>query len=399
MRKNLFAILVLLVGISAYSQQRSAKDIEKMFKGVSDVEAIMNGTSFQDGNIWKTVILTKATPDLNDIERNLVAKYAQVALMCNMKGIPLQCYFVKDGENKRGLVGLDGNILVPPLSGNIVNLPNGKDFGLLLVGELSRPSAHQVVSDWVALNASRENKMLGLFSAIVVEADKASIHNLLPVGEYIFLSLGSRGNGKFDIFTYKAVGDEVLWGAVDLKGKEILPNKFTGLIRKSHLLDIDNTGLWGKWVGTTEMDMSEALQYSNDLKADTQRRRKELADALNSFGESMIKTAQTIEEIQSHSNGTSDANAANESVASNGDKTSRSGSNGNNMSEHHSYNSDKSTYSRYDSMLAQVFAGNREASVSEIKSWQSTMKELRKKWEGKGKSFPHSSNEDRKLTK
>lgn len=393
MKKNLFAMLVLLVGISAFSQQRSAKDLEKMFKGVSDVEAIMNGTSFQDGNICKTIILTKATPNLNNIERNLVAKYAQVALMCNMKGIPLQCYFVKDSENKRGLVGLDGNILVPPLSGNIVNLPNGKDFGLLLAGELSRPSAHQLVTDWGALVASRENNMLGLFSAIVVEADKASIHNLLPMGEYIFLSLGSKGNGKFDIFTLKAVGDEVLWGIVDMKGKEILPNKFTGFSRKSHILDTYNTGLWGKWVGTTEMDMSEALQYSKDLKAATQRRRMELAGALNSFGESMIKTAQTIEEIQSYTDGTSDAN---ESVASNGDKASNSGNNGNNMSEHHSYNSDKSTYSRYDSMLAQVFAGNREASESEIKSWQSKMKELRKKWEGKGKSFPHSSNEDRK---
>lgn len=66
-----------------------------------------------------------------------------------------------------------------------------------------------------------------------------------------------------------------------------------------------------------------------------------------------------------------------------------------NMSEQRSYNSDKSTYSKYDSMLSQAFAGNRNASKSEINSWQRKMKQLREKWENKGKSFPHSVNEDR----
>lgn len=65
------------------------------------------------------------------------------------------------------------------------------------------------------------------------------------------------------------------------------------------------------------------------------------------------------------------------------------------LSEQRNYNSDKSTYSRYDSQLSQYFAGNRKASLSEVKDWQSRMKDLRIKWEGKGKSFPHSSNEEK----
>lgn len=73
-------------------------------------------------------------------------------------------------------------------------------------------------------------------------------------------------------------------------------------------------------------------------------------------------------------------------------KSSREGTS---LSEQQSYNSDKSTYSKYDSMLAQVFAGNREASTSEIRQWQSKMKSLRQKWEAKGKSFPYSANESR----
>ncbi len=392
MVRKILSLITLLFVITAFGQQRSTKDIEKMFKGISDVEAITNGYSYQDGNILKTIILSEGTPNLNDIERQLIADYAQVALMCNMSGKPLQCYFVKDKDNKRGLVGLDGKIIVPPLSGNICNIPNGKDMGILVVGELSRPTAHQLLMDWGNLQLSKENDILGLFSAIVVDSDKPSIHNLLPIGEYIFLSLGSKGNGKFDIFTLKAVGDDALWGIVDMKGKEIMPNKYTGFTRKSHILDTTNSGLWGKWVGTTEMDMTEALQYSKNLKAETQRRRMELAGTLNSIGETMINTAQTIETVQNASANTH----SNSDDVENSNNDSNSGQKGkSSMSEQQHYNSDKSTYNKYDSMLSQVFAGNRSASASEIKNWQSKMKELRTKWEAKGKSFPHSANEDR----
>ena len=41
-----------------------------------------------------------------------------------------------------------GEVIVPPLSGNICNIPVGKDFGILLVGEMSRPSCAQLLQDW-----------------------------------------------------------------------------------------------------------------------------------------------------------------------------------------------------------------------------------------------------------
>ena len=391
MKKILLVIMVVFVGMASFAQQRSAKDLEKMFKGLSDIEAIMAGQAFQEGNIYKTLLLTDATPNLNDIERKLLADYAQVALMCNIKGTPMQCYFVKDSEDKRGIVGLDGQIIVTPMSGTIVNIPNGKDFGIVLVGELSRNSPSELIQEWGQLTISKENNILGLFSAIIVDADKLSIHSLLPMDEYIFLSLGSKGNGKFDIFTLKAVGDDALWGIVDMKGKQVLPNEYTGFTRSSHLLDTNNSGLWGKWVGTTDMDMAEALNYSKDLRAATIQRRKELAGALNDFGEAMIATGESIEEMQAVAASSPDEVDG----STNGTGNSDTGGKHNNMSEQRSYNSDKSTYSKYDSMLSQVFAGNREASPSEIKQWQKKMKELREKWEAKGKSFPHSANEGR----
>ena len=216
--------------------------------------------------------------------------------MCNIKGKPFHCYFVKDDQDRRGVFGLDGEIIASPSYGNIVNVPNGTNFGMLLVGELSQPTPTGFLHQWST--GRREYQILGLFSSIIVDADKSSIHNLFPNDEYVFCSLGNMGNGKFDIFTLKVIDDEALWGVVDLKGKQILPNEYTGFIRKNHLLDSNNIGLWGKWVGTKEMDMSEALNYSRKLDADIKRRRMDIANSLNTLGESMISVAEDIELVQ-----------------------------------------------------------------------------------------------------
>lgn len=72
----------------------------------------------------------------------------------------------------------------------------------------------------------------------------------------------------------------------------------------------------------------------------------------------------------------------------------RSGS-GFSISEQNSYNQDKSTYAKYDSQLASHFAGNQTMSADKVRNAQKAMKKLREKWEKRGKSFPHSSNESR----
>lgn len=73
--------------------------------------------------------------------------------------------------------------------------------------------------------------------------------------------------------------------------------------------------------------------------------------------------------------------------------SSSSGGNRYDMSEQRNYNSDKSTYGRYDSMLSAHFYGNRSATGNEVKQWQQAMRGLREKWTAKGKSFPQSANE------
>lgn len=69
-----------------------------------------------------------------------------------------------------------------------------------------------------------------------------------------------------------------------------------------------------------------------------------------------------------------------------------------NISEQQSYNTDKNTYARYDSLLSKVFFGSSEMSCQDIKKHQEAMKKIRLKWEKRGKSFTKSDNESRDCT-
>ncbi|MDE6323001.1 MAG: hypothetical protein K2L46_08945 [Paramuribaculum sp.] len=86
--------------------------------------------------------------------------------------------------------------------------------------------------------------------------------------------------------------------------------------------------------------------------------------------------------------------SASASGSSHGNDSSNS-SNGFSLSEQQAYNTDKSTYAKYDSQLASHFAGNQVMSCSQVRQIQKKMEKLRKKWESKGKSFPKYPNESR----
>lgn len=128
-------------------------------------------------------------------------------------------------------------------------------------------------------------------------------------------------------------------------------------------------------------------------------RERERIELLNTFSGLLNESTQIIADINSIVNRTSENTTTSENfnyTSNDRSESDRQNSNDKyNMSDQRNYNRDKSTYSKYDSMLASAFAGNKNASASEIKEWQSTMKKLREKWEKKGKNFPHSANEDR----
>ena len=126
-------------------------------------------------------------------------------------------------------------------------------------------------------------------------------------------------------------------------------------------------------------------------------RSREKAELLNTFSSLINEGLELTSNFVNTYSPTNDIDIENNSSFASDfkNKNNASNSNENSISNQTNYNSDKATYSKYDSLLSAVFAGNRDASSSEIKNWQSKMKALRTKWEKAGKSFPHSSNEDR----
>ncbi len=113
-----------------------------------------------------------------------------------------------------------------------------------------------------------------------------------------------------------------------------------------------------------------------------------ISNTANKLAETMGEYNRAKQELMENSNSTPSSSSSSSSKPS-------SSTNGNkyNMGEQQSYNTDKSTYGRYDSMLSAHFYGGRPATGNEVKQWQQEMKSLREKWIANGKSLQQSANE------
>lgn len=122
-----------------------------------------------------------------------------------------------------------------------------------------------------------------------------------------------------------------------------------------------------------------------------------IADGLSVAGNVLGTVSDTYMQIQNNGGSSDYYNSSDydDTNYSNSSSGSSSGSNGKSLSEQQSYNTDKRTYERYDSQLSSHFAGNQKMSSSSVRQAQKKMKDLRQKWERKGRSFPHSQNESR----
>ena len=151
--------------------------------------------------------------------------------------------------------------------------------------------------------------------------------------------------------------------------------------------------------------ISSSSEYESLRKTAKANFRESLSETLGYFAAAAQKGGELASQIHSMSHKNSgisvDAGGGSYGGSSSGGLSSGGSSSGStsgskyNLSEQQSYNRDKSTYNKYDSMLSKYFAGNSSASQSEKEDWQSKMRQLRQKWESKGKNFPHSANEDR----
>ncbi len=194
------------------------------------------------------------------------------------------------------------------------------------------------------------------------------------------------------------------FGALFFTDGSILISHFADGSRKGISVYIEHDGNWmtENVDGENTTPISSSEEYTSLIaqsKAAFRAGLKEAFGYLTQAVESGVQVAAMAKGLNGAGNmySPSSESYSSGSIAENTHTSTSPDSHGDkyNMSEQRSYNSDKSTYAKYDSMLSNAFAGNRGASDSEIKSWQSKMRNLRKKWEDKGKSFPHSSNEDR----
>ena len=137
-RKLSFVVIVLLVSflmpISSSAQERKSKDVSKLVKNAPRTQAFQ---FLSMGFGWKSVpyeftSLKELDPmTLTNTEKELLNAFSDVAFC--FKGDKVHCcYWVKDTEDKVGLVKFDGNILVPPLKGHILQ---GTHPDRVIVGE------------------------------------------------------------------------------------------------------------------------------------------------------------------------------------------------------------------------------------------------------------------------
>ncbi len=121
-----------------------------------------------------------------------------------------------------------------------------------------------------------------------------------------------------------------------------------------------------------------------------------IADGLEAAGQVLDAVNNTYMQIQNYGDSESYESGSNSSgntrVSGNSGSVSQ---NKYNTAEQRQRNQDRRTYENYDSQLSSHFAGNQKMTPSSVTAAQNKMKQLRKKWEDKGYSFPKSANEDK----
>lgn len=144
-----------------------------------------------------------------------------------------------------------------------------------------------------------------------------------------------------------------------------------------------------------EIDRMEAFVTRQEESMERERRNREFNERIDRISAAL--TGALNAGIAAYSAVTSPGNGSGydgDVTSATAKKTGKLSQNINSLSDNQAYNTDKKSYNNYDSMISAVRAGNRKANPTEVKKWMQSMKQLRQKWEAKGKSFPHSPNED-----
>lgn len=218
-------------------------------------------------------------------------------------------------------------------------------------------------------------------------------------------NIGSRyfSDAKTDEFYYIGEFEETTpdgFGAIFFSNGDILISEFQNGNRTGINVYLEHDG---NWLSESVKDgnssfISSSREYASYVegsKSEWNAGWKKALGSLKDWSAALGELSAQLGNIAQNSNSGYSGGYQSSSSSNNSAQPGKSSGKVNDMSEQRAYNQDKSTYSKYDGMLSQVFAGNRDASPGEIRTWQNKMKQLRKKWEARGRSFPHFPNEDK----
>lgn len=232
--------------------------------------------------------------------------------------------------------------------------------------------------------------------------------NDIPIDSIIDYSNHRRyfSDAKTDKFYYLGEYSDSMpdgFGTIFFKNGDILISNFEKGNRTGINIYLESDGNWVSenvkdGISTFISSSREYASYVEGAKSEWKATWKRALGSLEQWAFVLNELSIQLGNISQnmYSDYSENTNAYQEnSYPQNSEHSGKSSGNVFDMSEQRAYNQDKSVYSKYDGMLSQVYAGNRDASQNEIKSWKNKMRQLRKKWEAKGKSFPHSANEDK----
>lgn len=358
-----FAFLFCLVANPIFAQDSEPRTSMSIMKfKIKDKNAAKNKRIYtQDGlGIYKEISLNNTSTRLNLIEENLLAKYADVVV----NKLHRQ-YFIFDENEHIGIANIYGKELVPPITGKV------RYFGMYMLFGETTDDFELIDNEYTKLISKNSSYdvgfSLGLCKAVIKNTKNNDLEVIIPYGRYDCISvipksiqLQPRGFyvGKID-----GKGN-VLWGACDENGKEIIECKYRSVYFDGN-----------RFQGNENKDMSAWNDYYAQqigLKQELQSQRKQKwAVALNSIGNSMIGMLE------------SDENSSNSSNSHVGKYSNEEKSVGGLNARNTAYKA----YEGYANELSKMKFGITEYDDNLRKEYQSKMRDIRIKWENSGYQF------------
>lgn len=313
LRNNIVFLIAFCMVMPALAQQtRIAKDVKILVKHAAksnDFSFAVLGFGFKQKPYDFVELEAINASKLNDVERTLIKNYKKVAF-CFSGGSVFNAYWVKDTAGRLGLVKFSGEVLVPPLEGNICQLWRGK----VVVGEKSFANQSQWLGALGKTISEHNGIGCGHFAAIVENAMNENIRMLIPLGTYDDIMFAIKGTKPY-YFVAKLDGDELKWGVVDNNGKQEIACEHKSIYKANNKVGWLVANVGGKWKTSETMGMDEAASMVENREALARSRRARLNEILGQTGNAMISTAQTIEAAQALKNGGKEDDASAEGKA------------------------------------------------------------------------------------